>query len=95
MLAQLKRNEPFLTSYPYPVQVWQLGDQPLISLGGEVVVEYAIKLKQIFGPNTFVAGYSNDVMAYIPSCNGFAGGRLRGRILADGVWAAGRVGVDY
>lgn len=67
MLAQLKRNEPFPKAYPYPVQIWQLGDQPFISLGGEVVVEYAIKLKQIFGPNTMVAGYSNDVMAYIPS----------------------------
>ncbi|MGV3560918.1 neutral/alkaline non-lysosomal ceramidase N-terminal domain-containing protein [Larkinella arboricola] len=67
MLAQLKRGEPFPKSYAYPVQVWQLGDQPLISLGGEVVIEYAIKLKQIFGPDAFVAAYSNDVMGYIPS----------------------------
>jgi len=67
MLAKLRRGEPFRTSYPYPVQVWQLGDLPLISLGGEVVVDYAIKLKQIFGPETIVVGYANDVMTYIPS----------------------------
>jgi hypothetical protein len=32
-----------------------------------LVVAYAIQLKQIFGPAIFVLGYSNDVMAYIPS----------------------------
>lgn len=37
------------------------------ALGGEVVIEYAIELKRIFGQNTFVLGYSNDVMAYIPN----------------------------
>ena len=55
------------TSYPYPLQAWKLGDQLLLALGGELVVDYAIKLKQVFGPATFVLGYSNDVMAYIPS----------------------------
>lgn len=93
MLAQLKRNEPFPKAYPYPVQVWQLGDQPLISLGGEVVVEYAIKLKQIFGPNTFVAGYSNDVMAYIPSSTVLREGGYEGESSQmvyglPGVWAS-------
>jgi hypothetical protein len=56
------------TSYPYPVQVWRLGgDQIWIALGGEVVVDYSLNLKEKYGPNTWVFGYSNDVMAYIPS----------------------------
>jgi hypothetical protein len=39
-----------------------------IALGGEVVVDYALRLKAELGePNTWVSGYSNDVMAYIPS----------------------------
>jgi len=67
MLEKIRRGESFRSSYPYPVQVWQLGDQPLISLGGEVVVDYAIRLKRIFGQDLFVLGYSNDVMAYIPT----------------------------
>ena len=67
LLDQGQRGEPFRTSYPYPLQVWQLGDQPIMSLGGELVIEYAIELKRIFGQNLFVLGYSNDVMAYIPS----------------------------
>lgn len=64
-LERLNRGESFLTTYPFPVQVWKIGDQPIITMGGEPVVEYAFKLKQIFGQNTFVFGYSNNVMAYI------------------------------
>jgi hypothetical protein len=56
-------------TYPYPIQVWKLGDAATLTfLGGEVVVDYSIRLKQeLTGVSTWVAGYSNDVMAYIPS----------------------------
>jgi neutral ceramidase len=56
-----------LTSYPYPVQVWKLGDQSVMIMGGEVVVQYGIELKKRFGPDIFVIAYANDDMAYIPS----------------------------
>ena len=32
-----------------------------------MVVDYALSLKAKFGPNTWVVGYANDVMGYIPS----------------------------
>jgi hypothetical protein len=32
-----------------------------------VVVDYALRLKRELGANLWVAGYANDVMAYIPS----------------------------
>lgn len=67
LVDSLRTGKPLRTSYPYPVQVWSIGEQPLFSLGGEVVVEYALELKRIFGQNIFVAGYCNDVMAYIPT----------------------------
>jgi hypothetical protein len=67
LLSKLEKGEKLMTSYPYPVQVWQIGEQALITLGGEVLVGYAIELKKIFGKNIFVFGYSNDVMAYIPT----------------------------
>lgn len=67
LLNQLDRGDSLMHSYPYPVQVWQLGDQLIFSLGGELVIEYAIKLKEIYGQSIFVLGYSNDVMSYIPS----------------------------
>ena len=66
-LATLKRTGSLLTSYPYPVEIWKLGDQPIMILGGELVVQYAIDLKKLFGQEIFVMGYANDDMAYIPS----------------------------
>ncbi len=68
LLAEVKAGKPFLHSYPLPVQAWQFGGQQLlITLGGEPVVDWALKFKQEFGPQTWVAGYCNDVMNYIPS----------------------------
>jgi neutral ceramidase len=66
-LKTLRDNGSLMTSYPYPVQVWKLGDQAIMALGGELVVEYSIGLKKLFGPGIFVLGYVNDDMAYIPS----------------------------
>lgn len=54
----------------YPVQAWRLGDGPLwAALGGEVVVDYALRLKRELADARpiWVAGYANDVMAYVPS----------------------------
>jgi neutral ceramidase len=54
----------------YPVQAWRLGDQLLwLGLGGEVVVDYALRLKAELGRDrpVWITGYANDVMAYIPS----------------------------
>ena len=67
MIRKYEKGETMLRSYPYPVQFWQLGEQSIVALGGEPVVDYAINLKKIFGPELFVMGYSNDVMAYIPT----------------------------
>ena len=36
-------------------------------MGGEVVVDYSLGFKKQFGDDVWVAGYCNDVMAYIPS----------------------------
>jgi len=67
MRGKILLGEKLITSYPYPVQVWSIGDQSIVSLGGELLIEYAIKIKQMLGSEVFVYGYSNDVMAYIPS----------------------------
>ncbi|MFB3826141.1 MAG: neutral/alkaline non-lysosomal ceramidase N-terminal domain-containing protein [Bryobacteraceae bacterium] len=67
-LAFYDQRRP-LRSYPYPVQAIAIGkDFTLLALGGEVVVDYSLRAKKTFGDkNLVVAGYSNDVMAYIPS----------------------------
>jgi hypothetical protein len=67
MKEEREKGLPALTEYPFPVQIWKLGDQPIMTLGGETVVAYALELKKVFGPDLVVMGYSNDVMGYIPS----------------------------
>lgn len=69
MLGKIDKGEQLIRTYPFPVQVWSLGGQALIALGGELTVEYAIMAKRMFGQDAFVLGYSNDVMTYIPSCS--------------------------
>lgn len=58
-------------NYPnYPVQVVRLGDRVTwVALGGEAVVDYALRLKRELagGRQVWVTAYANDVMAYIPS----------------------------
>lgn len=69
LLDDLEKQGRVRESYPYPVQVLQFGGEvTLVTLGGEVVIDYALRLKRELGPGpVWVASYSNDVMAYIPS----------------------------
>ena len=62
----------------YPVQAWRLGDLAWLALGGEVVVDYALRFRAEEGRNLWVFGYSNDVMAYIPSERVLREGRYEG-----------------
>jgi hypothetical protein len=68
MLAAYKKGRP-VRQTPLPVQAIRFGgDFTLIALGGEVVVDYALRSKREFpGENLMVIGYANDVMCYIPS----------------------------
>lgn len=69
VLQRIADEGPLQPTYPYPVQVVRLGnDLTWVTLGGEVVVDYSLRLKQdIKDPIVWVSGYTNDVMAYIPS----------------------------
>ncbi len=66
-LGEINSGKELMKNYPYPVQAWRLGDQAIFTLGGELLVGYAIELKRIFGDDIFVFGYTNDVMGYIPT----------------------------
>ena len=68
MLQKLENGEQFETSYPYPVHAWQLGAELLmIGTGAETVVDYSLRFQSEFGPGTWVCGYTDDMIAYIPS----------------------------
>ncbi len=69
LLKKLADDGSLSPTYPYPVQVWKLGnDLDWFLLGGEVVVDYSLRLKRSNGASrTWVTAYTNDVCAYIPS----------------------------
>lgn len=87
LLKDSESSGSVAASYPYPIQTWKLGNGPLwVTLGGEVVVDYSLRLKTELGANsTWVAGYSNDVMAYIPSL----------RVLKEGGYEGGGAMLYY
>ncbi len=57
------------TAHLWQAQGWRIGRNfTLLALGGEVVADYALRFKREYGfRGLWVAGYSNDVFAYIPS----------------------------
>jgi len=68
MLSKLDSGEAFRPEYPYPIHAWQLGGEMLVvGMGAETVVDYALRFKREFGPGTWVCGYADDMIAYIPS----------------------------
>lgn len=78
----LMEAKSFPASYPCPVQVVRFGRElVLVALGGEPVVDYALRLQsELAGPVVWVAGYCNDMFGYLPSR----------RVQAEGGYEAGR-----
>ena len=86
LLEDIDAGRPLKPSYPYPISFWQIGsDLNLVALGGEVVVDYSLRIKGQIPRSTFVAAYSHDVMAYIPSY----------RVLKEGGYEGGGAMVYY
>ncbi len=70
LLEELDKKGSLPASYPYPISVVRFGgDLTLVALSGEVVVDYATRLKKELGSpgKLWIAAYANDVFAYIPS----------------------------
>ena len=69
LIERLDRGESLPTTVPYVVQTWCFGDDmAMVFLAGEVVVDYALRLKwEIDSERIWIAAYSNDVPCYIPS----------------------------
>ena len=69
ILAKLDRGEKLDTEYTCPVSVWQFGDDlTLVSLSGEVVVDYVKMIEDAIGPNRlWISAYNHDVFGYLPS----------------------------
>ena len=69
-LQMLDEGKPIPTTIPdYPVQTWCFGDDlAMVFLGGEVVVDYSIRMNDMFDSDRlWINAYSNDVPCYIAS----------------------------
>ena len=69
MLAQLDRDGALPKAVPLPVTVWRFGsDLAIVFLGGEVTVDYAVRLKrELDWTRLWINAYSDDVPCYVPS----------------------------
>ncbi|HXE15193.1 MAG TPA: hypothetical protein VN633_23920, partial [Bryobacteraceae bacterium] len=87
MLRTLDQKGKLPDHHSYPIEVWQFGkDLTFIALGGEVVVDYSLRFKREYGfDQLWVAGYTNDVFAYIPSR----------RVLKEGGYEGGGAMIAY
>ena len=79
-LDQLARGEKLMTSYAAPLQVLRFGNAfTLVAISGETCVDYSYRLRrELPDERLWVAGYCNDVFAYVPSM----------RILTEGGYEA-------
>jgi hypothetical protein len=81
-IAELDAGRALPKAVPYPVQTWRFGgDLAMVFLGGEVVAEYALRLRRELGADrVWINAYANSVPCYIPST----------RVLAEGGYEAER-----
>src|SRR5205807_5490530 len=85
--ARLDGGQKLRTKIDYPVQAWTFGESlALVFLPGEVVVDYALRLKkELDGPRLCVNAYANDAPCYIPS----------ERVLSEGGYEGGDAMIYY
>jgi len=90
LLRRMEAEDGLPDSHPYPIQVWQFGDTlQITALGGEVVVDYALRLKHELGRDKqFIIAYANDTPGYIPSLRILREGGYEGEgaMLYYGLW---------
>ncbi|MDA1264485.1 MAG: neutral/alkaline non-lysosomal ceramidase N-terminal domain-containing protein [Planctomycetota bacterium] len=79
-LARSLSGKPMPTSVPLPITTWTFGDElGVVFLGGEVVVDYAVRLKrEADWTRLWVNAYCDGVPCYVPSR----------RVLAEGGYEA-------
>ncbi|MBM3966390.1 MAG: hypothetical protein FJ308_15190, partial [Planctomycetes bacterium] len=96
-LELLQRKDRIPETYPAPVHYWSFGNElAWVFMGGEVVVDYQIRLERELSQfaNVWVAGYVDDVFAYVASerVRGEGGYEVDGSMLyygQPGRWESG------
>ncbi|HZU37464.1 MAG TPA: PVC-type heme-binding CxxCH protein, partial [Gemmataceae bacterium] len=86
-LARLDHGEKLMTEVPYSVTTWTFGNGlAMVFLPGEVVVDYALRLKRELDPGRlWINAYADDAPCYIPS----------ERVLREGGYEGGDAMIYY
>jgi neutral ceramidase len=71
---EILRHKKKPDSVPLEIQVIKFGDLVLAAIGGEVFCEIGLNIKQHTGKPTFVIGYANHDIGYIPTRKAFEEG---------------------
>lgn len=83
LLAELEKAGEIDREYAYPVQAIGFGDDlAFVSLHGEVLVEYALRLKESFATPLWVSAYANGQMTYVPTADALAEGGYEAELTA-------------
>jgi putative membrane-bound dehydrogenase-like protein len=85
-LDRLGADQKLRTAIDYRVVTWSFGSLGIVFLPGEVVVDYALRLKkELDGQRLWINAYSNDAPCYIPS----------ERVLKEGGYEGGGAMIYY
>jgi hypothetical protein len=81
LLSLIDSGRQVPLTQPCPIHVARFGDDLLfVFISGETVVDYSLRCKREFsGPFVWVAGYCDDVFAYLPSRRVLLEGGYEGR----------------
>jgi hypothetical protein len=81
LLGLIDAGQQVPLTQPCPLHVARFGDDLLmVFISGETVVDYSLRCKRDFrGPFVWVAGYCDDVFAYLPSRRVLLEGGYEGR----------------
>jgi len=64
---QAAKDGPTPLTITFPLQILTVGDFKILGIPFEVMAETGIALREEFGPDTFVLGYSNGIVSYLPT----------------------------
>jgi Neutral/alkaline non-lysosomal ceramidase, N-terminal len=85
MLEIIAREGHTRSTEEAPLHVVRIGTLALVAISGEVVVDYALAIKQKYGEATWVAGCTDSVFGYLPSL----------RVLREGGYEGGEAMLYY
>lgn len=68
------KHQTIPESIPLEIQVLKLGELIIVGIGGEVFCQIGLNIKQQSGAPTFIVGYANHDIGYIPTRKAFEEG---------------------